>query len=117
SCVNSVVKDVTFTGCRLDLASFRFCRLRHVVFDDCRLTGVDFTNTGFDNVRFSGCDLTGVRLHHATMADTRFQDCQLSDLTGVAALAGATVASTDLLPLTFSLAANLGITVEYERGD
>lgn len=117
SCVNSVVRDVTFTGCRLDLAGFRFSRLRHVVFEDCRLSGVDFTNTGFDSVRFSGCDLTGARLHHATMSDTRLEDCQLSDLSGVAALAGATVASADLLPLTFSLAANLGITVEYGRGD
>lgn len=111
-----VVKDVTFTGCRMDLSGFRFSKLRHVVFDNCRLSGVDFTNTQFESVRFAGCDLTGARLHHATMTATRFEGCQLEDLSGVEALAGATVASGDLLPLTFSMAACLGITVEYNPG-
>lgn len=112
---NGVVRDVTFTGCRLDLAGFRFSRLRHVVFTDCRLTGVDFTNTGFTSVRFTGCDLTGARLHHATMAATRFDDCLLEDVTGVEALRGAVVSGADLLPLTYSMAASLGIAVEHTR--
>lgn len=110
---NGVVKDVTFTGCRMDLAGLRFSRLRHVVFDGCRLTGVDLTNAELTSVRFTNCDLTGARLHHATMDNVRLEGCVLEDVTGVEALRGATVASGDLLPLTFSMAASLGITVEY----
>lgn len=112
---NGIVKDVTFTGCRLDLAGFRFTRLRHVVFADCRLTGVDFTNAELTSVRFTNCDLTGARLDHATMAATRFDGCLLEDVSGVEALRGAVVASQDLLPLTFSMAASLGIIVEHTQ--
>ena len=33
---------MTFRGCRLDLAGFRFARLQRVAFEDCVLREADF---------------------------------------------------------------------------
>ncbi|MFD0559464.1 uncharacterized protein YjbI with pentapeptide repeats [Stackebrandtia endophytica] len=108
---DGVLKDVTFTECRLDLAGFRFSRLDHVVFDNCRMSGVDLTNCDLSKARFVNCDLTGAKLHHAKAVGARFEHCVLDDVSGVEALAGAVIEATDLIPLTFMLARALGVTI------
>jgi len=108
---DGVLKDVTFTECRLDLAGFRFSRLEHVVFDGCRMAGIDLTNCDLSKARFVNCDLTGAKLHHAKAEGAVFEKCELDDITGVDALNGATIEATDLIPLTFTLARALGITI------
>src|SRR5437867_3931881 len=40
--VNGAAADVTFDGCRLDLAGFRFTRMRRVLFRGCVLARADF---------------------------------------------------------------------------
>ncbi|MGH8880697.1 MAG: pentapeptide repeat-containing protein, partial [Stackebrandtia sp.] len=111
------VKDVTITGCRLDLAGFRFSKLRHVVFDDCRLTGADFTNADLTGTVWRDCDLTEAKFHHATMTSTRLENCVVDGISGVDAMNGATIASADLLSLTYSLARAHGITIEHPAAD
>lgn len=114
---DGTVKDVVFSGCRLDLAGFRFTRLSHVVFDDCRLTGGDFTEADLSGARFVRCDLSGALFHHAVAVGAQFDDCTLDDLSGVEALRGASVSAHDLTSLTFSMAAALGIEIIPGHGD
>ena len=109
---DGVVEDVTFQDCRLDLAGFRFNRFTHAEFVECRMEQVDFTGADLSGVRFVDCDLRSVKLHGAKAVGARFEGCRLDGMSGVEALAGATVMAADLVPLTFTLAGALGISVE-----
>lgn len=109
---DGVFKDVTFQDCRLDLAGFRFSRFTRVEFVECRMEQVDFTGADLSGVRFVGCDLRSVKLNEAKAVGARFERCSLEGMSGVEALAGATVMAADLVPLTFTLAGALGISIE-----
>lgn len=108
---NGLVRDVTVTDSRVDLAGFRFSKLRDVEFRDCKLAGLDLTEAALTRVRFVDCDLSGAKLHHATMSQVAFDDCVLDDIDGIEALRGATITAADLMPLLDALARALGITV------
>lgn len=109
---DGLVKDVTFSDCRLDLAGFRFSRFAHVEFVDCRMGQIDFTGADLSGVRFVNCDLQSAKLHQAKAVGARFDGCRLDGISGVEALSGATVSASDLVPLTFVLAGALGIAIE-----
>jgi uncharacterized protein YjbI with pentapeptide repeats len=69
-------------------------------------------------VQFVDCDLTGAQFSHAVMQGTRFTNCVLAGIGGVTSFAGAVVSTADLIALSHSLAAALGIRIESaERGD
>ncbi|HIV56966.1 MAG TPA: pentapeptide repeat-containing protein [Candidatus Stackebrandtia faecavium] len=112
---NGVVKDVVFRDCRLDLAGFRFSRFSHVVFDNCRLSGADFTAADLSGVRFESCDLSSAKFDEATMTGAVLRHCTLAGMRGVDGLRGASVTSTDLMSLTFTLADACGITVTQDQ--
>lgn len=105
-------RDVTFDGCRIDLASLRSSTLKDVVFTGCRLQQVDFGEADLRGARFEGCDLTGAQFSGAQLTGTRFADCNLVGIGGVTSLRGAIIKSTDALALTFILADALGIKIE-----
>lgn len=110
--IDGMLRDVTVSQCRADLTSFRFTAFHHVVFEGCNLTRADFQNADVSGVQFTGCDLTGAQFSQATMADTRFSNCILAGIGGVTSFAGAIVASGDLVGLSYTLAAALGIRIE-----
>jgi uncharacterized protein YjbI with pentapeptide repeats len=110
--VNSLFQDVTFEGCRANLAAFRFSRFKQVVFRDCDLREASFQESDLAGVRFEGCDLSGVQFSGARMAGTRLSDCALVGVRGVESFQGAIVAGNDLLGLTYSMAGALGITID-----
>jgi uncharacterized protein YjbI with pentapeptide repeats len=109
------LRDVRFTDSRIDLSSFRFTNFVSVVFDRCNLTGVDFVNADLRGAEFSGCDLSGAQFSHAKMEGARFADCVLADIVGVTSWDGAIVRSHDLVTLSYTLAAALGIRIENDR--
>ena len=112
---DGVVKDVSFSDCRIDLAGFRFTRFSHVEFVGCRMAEVDFTGADVSGVRFVDCDLQGAKLHEAKAVGARFEGCRLEEVSGVEALAGATISAADVLPLAYTLAGALGISLEFDR--
>jgi uncharacterized protein YjbI with pentapeptide repeats len=114
--IDGMLRDVTVSQCRADLTSFRFTAFHNVVFESCNLVRADFQNADVSGVRFIGCDLTGAQFSQATMADTRFSGCTLAGIGGVTSFAGAIVASADLVELSRTLAAALGIRIE-DHGD
>jgi uncharacterized protein YjbI with pentapeptide repeats len=107
--VDGVLRDVAFEGCRLDLSGWRFSKLAAVTFTDCNLTGADFTGADLSGARFTGCDLTRAQFSGARMAGAHLRDCVLVDVGGVTSWTGATIGERDLMALSYSLAAALGI--------
>lgn len=108
------LREVTFTDCRIDLASFRFTAFRGVVFTDCNMTRADFTGADLRGARFVDCDLNGAQFAEANCEGTRFTRCQLGGVGGVTAMRGALVAATDLAALSYTLAAALGIRLDED---
>ena len=105
------LRDVTFTDCRIDLASFRATKFSDVVFAGCRLDNADFEDADLSGARFERCDLSGTQFSGARMTGTRLSGCDLTQISGVTSLRGAIVTSGDAVALAFTLASALGITV------
>ena len=114
SWVDGGLEDVSFVECRMDLCSFRFSTLKRVEFVDCRMQRADFQHADARGARFTNCDLTAAQFSQASLAGARFDRCMLTDIGGVANLAGATVSRQDLIALSFTLAKALGILIEPE---
>lgn len=109
---DGLLRDVRITESRLDLASFRFAECDRVVFERCNLAGVDFAGADLRGTQFIGCDLTGAHFSQAKMDGTRFSYCVLVNIDGVTSWNGAIVRSDDLMMLSYTLAAALGIRIE-----
>jgi len=112
--VDSLAREVTFTECRIDLSNWRFSRFTAVVFDRCNLTRADFSGADLSGARFVGCDLTGTQFSNATMTGTRIAGCTLVDVGGITSWAGAVVQGQDLVALSYTLAAALGIRIDTD---
>jgi uncharacterized protein YjbI with pentapeptide repeats len=114
--IDGLLRDVTVTECRADLAVFRFTDFRQVRFEDCNLTRADFQNADLSGTQFVNCDLTGAQFSQATMTGTRFRGCTLAGIGGVTSFDGVIIASHDLVALSYELAAGLGIQIEDDEG-
>jgi uncharacterized protein YjbI with pentapeptide repeats len=110
--IDGVLRDVLVSECRADLTSFRFSDFHNVVFEGCNLTRADFQNADVSGVQFTNCDMSGAQFSQAKMAGTRFANCVLAGIGGVTSFDGAIVASQDLVGLSYTLAAALGIQIE-----
>jgi uncharacterized protein YjbI with pentapeptide repeats len=110
--LDGVLRDVTITECRADLAAFRFTRFAGVAFERCNLARADFQNADLTGVRFTDCNLAGAQFSHATMDGTRFANCDLDGVGGVTSFRGSIVTGHDLIALSRTLAAALGIAIE-----
>lgn len=115
--IDGALRDVTVSDCRADLTSFRFTDFHSVVFDSCNLTRADFQNADVSGVQFTNCDLTAAQFSQATMEGTRFTNCILDGIGGVTSFAGAILAGQDLVGLSYTLAAALGIRIEGGADD
>ncbi|MGQ0777497.1 MAG: pentapeptide repeat-containing protein [Pseudonocardiales bacterium] len=112
---DGLLRDARFTESRLDLSSFRFTDFVRVQFERCNLTGADFIKADLSGAQFIGCDLTGAQFSQANMEGARFAHCVLVDIGGVTSWQGAFVRSHDLVTLSYTLAAALGIRIEGEE--
>ncbi|MEV1285762.1 pentapeptide repeat-containing protein [Micromonospora sp. NPDC049679] len=110
--LDGVVRDVTFEECRLDLSGWRFTDFRSVIFTKCNLSKADFTGADLTGAQFIGCDLTRAQFSNAKMSGTRFDDCTLLDVGGVTSWEGAVLRNQDLVALSYTLAAALGIRID-----
>ncbi|MHB1431987.1 MAG: pentapeptide repeat-containing protein [Streptosporangiaceae bacterium] len=113
-CLDGRLRDVSFTECQIDLASFRASRFTDVLFSGCRLRQADFGDADLSGARFENCDLTGASFNGAKMTGTRLRGCELAGLSGVTSLRGAILTSADAVALALTLAGALGIRVEDE---
>src|SRR6185437_8713141 len=58
SFLTGTIRDVTFSGSRIDLASFSNTKFSTVVFTECRLDQVNLGDADLSGARFVNCDLT-----------------------------------------------------------
>ncbi len=107
-----LVKDVVFDECRMDLSAWRFTDFKAVRFDNCNLARADFTESNLSGAQFVGCDLTAAQFDRATMDGATFRRCVLAGIGGVMSWRGAVVGGADLIALSHTLAAAIGIRVE-----
>ncbi|HEY8471550.1 MAG TPA: pentapeptide repeat-containing protein [Natronosporangium sp.] len=106
------LREVTVAQCRADLAGFRFSGFKHVRFEECNLARADFQDADLTGAEFHDCDLTGAQFSRAKLTGARFRNCELAGLGGITSLAGAILAGQDLVALSYTLAAGLGIRLE-----
>ena len=109
----AVLSDVTFTDCRIDLASFGASRLERVTFEGCRLAQTDFMESQLQDVRFERCDLTEEDFRGATLRRCQARGCELSAIQGAERLRGLAMPWPEIVANAGVWATALGI-VELE---
>lgn len=130
----AVLSRVQFDDCRLSGADLSGAKLRDVGFRECRLVDATLRMASGDRVRFERCDLSGTDLYaaelagaylfhsnlsgtemsKATLTGARFHGSTFEKIRGVEALRGATIGSTQIMPVALQLLAVMGITVDDE---
>ena len=104
-----LIEDVTFRGCALDLAAFRFTRFKRVTFEDCVLRDADFQDGRLESVRLLGCDLGGAGFLSARCREVELRRCSLEGLRGIDGLRGAALEWDAVIEFAPAMAAALGI--------
>lgn len=110
--IDGPLRNVVVSQCRADLSVFRFTNFHRTTFEDCNLSRADFQNADLRGAQFVGCDLSGAQFSQARLAGARFRNCVLDGIGGITSFAGARVAGQDLVALSYTLAAGLGIEIE-----
>ena len=104
-------RDVTFRGCRLDMASFGFAHLTRVTFEDCLMAEASFLDARLECVRFHRCELTRGDFRGASLERCEFRGGDLTDLEGVTHLRGAAIDWAGIIANANLWAAALGIEI------
>ena len=105
------LRDVVLTGCRLDLASFRFSKLTRGAFRDCRLEEADLHAATLSSVSFERCLLNRANLHGASFSRCELRECNLERIEGAGSLAGVRMTWPDVVGIADRLAEAVGIAV------
>ncbi|HSX27952.1 MAG TPA: pentapeptide repeat-containing protein [Candidatus Saccharimonadales bacterium] len=108
----SLLKDVVFEGCKLDMANFRFAKLERVQFIECNLTETDFQAAELVDVNFTSSHLERTEFGQCKVKNVDARQAELLDIRGWQDLKGLKIDSLQLVMIAPQLAANIGITVE-----
>lgn len=108
----AVLRDVVFSGCKLDSVNFRFAKLTGVIFDHCVLRDVDFLGAELTRCAFPGSQLTRVDLSKVTMDQTDMRAAELGLVIDTDSLRGAIISSGQLALVAPVLAEALGIVID-----
>ena len=104
--------DVSFEDCKLDYANFRHSEIDQVTFTDCALAEADFQGARIRRTRFSGCTLDRADFTKVELEDVDARGSSLALAGSVLGLRGLTIDSLQLIELSRSMAAEIGIAVE-----
>ena len=107
----STYKEVCFKSCKIDMANFRFAKLKNIRFEDCNLTDCDFQSAQLINVVFRNCTLQKILLSNAVCKQVDMRTSQIDNLIGWKSGSGITIDSVQLMHLAPELAQELNITV------
>jgi uncharacterized protein YjbI with pentapeptide repeats len=108
---SSVLEDVTFVGCRLDLASFRAAKLSSVRFEGCRMEEVDFQDAALASCVFDDCVLTRSAWAGATLERSELRGVDIAGAGNPECLRGARMPWADVVNAAAELAAAVGIEI------
>lgn len=107
----SIYREVCFKNCKIDMANFRFAKLKNIRFEDCNLTDCDFQSAQLTNVVFRNCTLQKVLLSNAVCKQVDMRTSQIDNLIGWQSASGITIDSVQLMHAAPELAQELKITV------
>lgn len=109
---NSVLKDVIFEDCKMNLVNFRNSKLKDLQFKNCDLTEADFYDAQLQNVSFENCTLFKTEFSGAALKKVDLRTSDISNIFGVGSLGGAIIDSAQLMNLAPVLALQYKITVK-----
>lgn len=109
---DALIKHTLFRGVKLDMVNLRFAKLHNVVFEDCSCREADLCGTELGNVSFKNCDLTQADFSSVKCDNVDLRSSNLEDMKGISSLTGATISETQLISLSYALAASVGFKVE-----
>ena len=109
---SSVLKNVVFKGCKIELANFRFANLENVIFEDCMIDDIDFYNASLKNVQFSGSSIENIAFSGARLKDIDLSDAHILSVKNVTGLKGATISYEQLIFLAPYFTQELGILIK-----
>jgi uncharacterized protein YjbI with pentapeptide repeats len=107
----SIYKEVCFKNCKIDMANFRFSKLKNIRFEDCNLTDCDFQSAQLTNVVFRNCILQKLLLSNAVCKQVDMRTSQIDNLIGWRSASSITIDSVQLMHLAPELAEELKIIV------
>ena len=110
------LRDVTFEGCVLDLASVRSAELERVEIRECRGTGLDLSGARLTDVTVADLDLGEVTLDGARLQDVDVTQADLRAVTDLRALRGAIISEVQAVSLARRLAEAAGLHVTRSVG-
>jgi uncharacterized protein YjbI with pentapeptide repeats len=105
------LRNVTFDGCKLDDANLRMVDAEKTVFEDGLLTGCDLFGAKLTEVRMHACDLRGSDWTKASLKAVDLRGSRLEDIRGAESLRGVTIDSSQVVPLAYSLAVAMELTI------
>jgi uncharacterized protein YjbI with pentapeptide repeats len=108
------LRNVVFSGCKLDSVNFRASGLTDVVFANCVLRDVDFAGATLTRCSFPGSQLVRADLSNVTMERTDFRTAELGLVIDADSLRGAIISSGQLAYVAPVLAQTLGIEINDE---
>lgn len=107
----SMLVDVRFVECQLELVGLRTARLERVSFTDCRMNECDLAGARLTDVLFERCELRQATLSSAQLRRVELRGCDLAGLQGLDALRGVRMPLADVLANAPLLAVALGIEI------
>lgn len=108
----SVLKNIRFENCKLDIANFRFAKLTNVVFDTCVINEMDFYGAELKHVRFIDSDIDKVDFSQSKLVDVDLRESSIITVKRPSDLKGATITTQQLIQLSPQLAAEANIEVK-----
>jgi uncharacterized protein YjbI with pentapeptide repeats len=108
----SMLKDVTFINCKLNVANFRFSKLKHISFRGCTLDEADFYAAELESVDFENCNLDKTEFSNSKLKHVDLRSSEIAGISGIASLAGAIIDSMQLVSLAPLLASEFRIIVK-----
>ena len=106
--------DVSFDGCRLDLAGLRRVTMERVVFRDCLMQEADLTAASLKDVLFERCDLQRAVFRELQPTRVELRRCTLDGIEGAESLRGIRMTWRDVVEHGHVFAAALGIEIVDE---
>ena len=109
---NSVLRNVLFKSCKIELVNFRFSKLENVIFKDCVINDADFYNATLKNIEFINCDIEKIAFFGAKLKSADLTTSRIISVNGVDGLKGATINYEQLITLAPYFAQAIGIVIK-----
>jgi uncharacterized protein YjbI with pentapeptide repeats len=107
-------QDLRLVDSTLSLASLAFAELHNVIFERVNLAEASFMEACLESVEFVDCKLAGTDFRRVRLKDCAIRGTPLDGVLGVESLKGLTMPWPDVIASAATLAAGLGIKVDFD---